>query len=621
MASLKMICPLFHAFDRPLYLKLVPYHLADLLTFPQPILDFFSLGAFAVSITGTDLNCVALDEAHETQINLQTKQALNSTTKQSLASTCLSLPFRAKVLQNLKKQLLIKHQNSTIGEISIRQNDEKNIQEYMKSLDTSYLFTNETNTKLHQIFTGEICAPNISSDMLNYRKYGEEDFKSFINCVVLKNKKVPRKRRNLKTFSTIITKNNQQQKKELQDNKTVIHCLRKQLAYSKTLEKPVEELHQLNKLPRAICTADELPIKGEKSGVVNLFKSLYSSSYTDSLSFTNSNTTGIILEGMFIINSRPLGYHVSFLQYASFLFDRWVLNFYARYNASEIHVLFDDPERNCPSPKDVERASRDLGHQHHIEISDSISISDSTPLPSDWQKFLFNRQNKRKLVQYLSVKFLELSKTHDFVFVTAGGFEGNNKDKAICVLEGEIFEYSKANGNHEESDSRVWLHASASPCLNILIYSPDTDVCFVGLPLIMSADSLKNKTIFIQLKDNKFEKKFLDMNALSCEIATDLLLQNIQHLHKCLQTLFILSGCDYLSFFRGFTNRIVFDNFRKHCHFITGTEFPGSLSENTPNGLLAFYRLIGTLYFLKHRTAFPENISSPKKPFHSSKIP
>ena len=393
------------------------------------------------------------------------------------------------------------------------------------------------------------------------------------------------------------------------------------MAYSKTLEKPVEELHQLNKLPRAKCTADELPIKGEKSGVVNLFKSLYSSSYTDSLSFTNSNTTGIILEGMFIINSRPLGYHVSFLQYASFLFDRWVLNFYARYNASEIHVLFDDPERNGPSPKDVERARRDLGHQHHIEISDSISISDSTPLPSDWQKFLFNRQNKRKLVQYLSVKFLELSKTHDFVFVTAGGFEGNNKDKAICVLEGEIFEYSKANGNHEESDSRVWLHASASPCLNILIYSPDTDVCFVGLPLIMSADSLKNKTIFIQLKDSKFEKKFLDMNALSCEIATDLLLQNIQHLHKCLQTLFILSGCDYLSFFRGFTNRIVFDNFRKHCHFITGTEFPGSLSENTPNGLLAFYRLIGTLYFLKHRTAFPENISSPKKPFHSSKIP
>ncbi|CAG2223988.1 unnamed protein product [Mytilus edulis] len=253
-----------------------------------------------------------------------------------------------------------------------------------------------------------------------------------------------------------------------------------------------------------ICTADELPIKGEKSGVVK-----------NSLSFTNSNTTGIILEGMFIINSRPLGYHVSFLQYASFLFDRWVLNFYARYNASEIHVLFDDPERNGPSPKDVERARRDLGHQYHLEISDSISISDSTPLPSDWQKFLFNRQNKRKLVQYLSVKFLELSKSHDFVFVTTGCFEGNNKDNAICVLEGEIFEYSKANGNHEESDSRVWLHASASPCLNILIYSPDTDVCFVGLPLIMSADSLKNKTIFIQLKDSKFEKKFLDMNALS----------------------------------------------------------------------------------------------------------
>lgn len=89
-----------------------------------------------------------------------------------------------------------------------------------------------------------------------------------------KTKPPPRKRRNLKTFtSPKITVH--KQKKEIRDNKTVITCLRKKIAFSKFTNKPVSALEQFLQLPRAICDADVIPEKGQKSWATSVFKKLY----------------------------------------------------------------------------------------------------------------------------------------------------------------------------------------------------------------------------------------------------------------------------------------------------------------------------------------------------------
>ena len=51
-ASLKKLACLFHAFDKQNYLRMIPYHLADLQIFPSDVNDFCSQGCFSVSITG-----------------------------------------------------------------------------------------------------------------------------------------------------------------------------------------------------------------------------------------------------------------------------------------------------------------------------------------------------------------------------------------------------------------------------------------------------------------------------------------------------------------------------------------------------------------------------------------
>ncbi len=52
LVSIKNLAPLFAAFDRPHYRKLIPQHL-DVLTMPQKVIECLEQGAFVCSITGT----------------------------------------------------------------------------------------------------------------------------------------------------------------------------------------------------------------------------------------------------------------------------------------------------------------------------------------------------------------------------------------------------------------------------------------------------------------------------------------------------------------------------------------------------------------------------------------
>ena len=69
IASLKLMAPLFIAYDCTIYQQLIPNHLADIQSFPACNLKCVEEGAFAVSIRGFKGHSVALDEAHKMCIN------------------------------------------------------------------------------------------------------------------------------------------------------------------------------------------------------------------------------------------------------------------------------------------------------------------------------------------------------------------------------------------------------------------------------------------------------------------------------------------------------------------------------------------------------------------------
>ena len=94
----------------------------------------------------------------------------------------------------------------------------------------------------------------------------------------------------------------------------------------------------------------------------------------------------------------------------------------------------------------------------------------------------------------------------------------------------------------------------------------------------------------------------------------DLALLDQNKLPVIMQTLYAVSGCDYVSFFSGLGKATFLRYFFQYATFITAgsshnPSTPGTLADtdldgNYKLGYLAFLRLIGTIYFKKYNTGF-----------------
>lgn len=157
----------------------------------------------------------------------------------------------------------------------------------------------------------------------------------------------------------------------------------------------------------------------------------------------------------------------------------------------------------------------------------------------------------------------------------------------------------------------------------VLIKSPDTDVYHIGLPL----ECTHQKQVLVQISPiNSRELRLLNLTNLvdAMRRDPDLAAINPTILPQVLQTLYVVSGCDYISFFRGIGKATFLRYFCQHAPFITGClpNTVGTLAETSLNddshaqGFLAFLRLVGTTYFKKHATGF----DTPSPVEHFSKF-
>ena len=65
VASMKLMAPIFIAFDHQTYQKLIAQHIADILCMPPSILSMFQQGGFVISIGGRALHSVGIDESRD----------------------------------------------------------------------------------------------------------------------------------------------------------------------------------------------------------------------------------------------------------------------------------------------------------------------------------------------------------------------------------------------------------------------------------------------------------------------------------------------------------------------------------------------------------------------------
>ena len=145
----------------------------------------------------------------------------------------------------------------------------------------------------------------------------------------------------------------------------------------------------------------------------------------------------------------------------------------------------------------------------------------------------------------------------------------------------------------------------------------------IGLPL-----NLLEKEVVVQFRARLGDEKYLHLCALQSAILKDsdlshLISKNI-NVTKCLQVLYICSGCDFVSYFSHLGKGNFFKVFYQYASFISGNaspKAPGHLSDTNLNvdsdlGLLAFYRLVLCVYFNANRSCL-HNFTSPVELFNS----
>ena len=140
------------------------------------------------------------------------------------------------------------------------------------------------------------------------------------------------------------------------------------------------------------------------------------------------------------------------------------------------------------------------------------------------------------------------------------------------------------------------------------------------IPLQCTTD----KEIIVQVSAvSSWQTKFLNLSELVCVLRCDPDLAGIDPsiLPQILQTLYVVSGCDYISFFSHIGKATFLRYFYQYSSFITGGDQPNTpgilanteLNRHCDTGFLAFTRLIGTVYFKKNASGF--GTSSPAAHF------
>ena len=630
LVALKKMAPLFQAFDRHNYSSLIPAHLKMIGGMPDYIREHFEQGSFVSSISGNNFSSVGFDEGHEMLINKDTKMALSHSMPKDMNKVAGTVQQQALLIQNLEEQLGIENENKYQRDldISVIKSEFDNVRAYYSKLQSTNIFHVVESKALFQLFTQTPATSVQQKCLLNYRQMGEDAYIAFCHTFMLGEtsvKKPVTRKFNLKTFA----KEKMRQKKVTdleKENKMITLCYKRTIAYSQETNKPISDLCQFVTVPRAICASNGLPYKGAKSVIYNSFDKRYSSQHEIIKSaFHVQPDSCIIIEGMNIIYSSPLKHFRVFIDYANFLVTRWVSSNF-RNGFKEVRILFDQAETQGLSPKGMERSRRD-------EVNDEEEVyeyvDDNVPLPKNWMKFLKRRSHKHMLCRYLSSRFLDIVPSHfrspEQIFITSGGFHvGLESSPEWC---GAVVSVNGRQShclihNHEESDTQIWLHVFDSQCTNILIYSIDRDIAIIGLPI-----DFGHKSVIIQFDAKVGQEKFLNLNnlQLACENDCDfaqLKSKNI-HIRKCIQMLYICSGCDFVSFFAHLGKNVFLKMFYQYAPFITanspathGTLCESSLNENHEHGLLAFYRLILCVYFNANRPCL-HNFTSPVDLFNT----
>ena len=135
--------------------------------------------------------------------------------------------------------------------------------------------------------------------------------------------------------------------------------------------------------------------------------------------------------------------------------------------------------------------------------------------------------------------------TNNQTFFTAGGFLNQQRNQCWSVSRsGEPKPVPYLRSNAEETDLRIWLHCKHSIGSKKLLYSPDTDIYHIGMPLLEQTTE-----VYIQLYGQRKDfNRYLHVNKLVQSLHSDPDLAQIPLAHMHLYCKWYILPQDVITF-------------------------------------------------------------------------
>ena len=272
------------------------------------------------------------------------------------------------------------------------------------------------------------------------------------------------------------------------------------------------------KYPPLYFNEDGFPLTNiQKSAYKNMLFKRYGE---NSLYYFRENPIhdkSVFIDGMPILFMAPILGMTTFKDYVQFLLKTKVTKYFSQ--VKEVHICFDVPDIWNFNLKLNVQAKRDSKKQPVLPL-DVQEIIDSTQISNarNWNDFLGNREDKRKLVLYMGKKILDLKDTiaKDCTLIVGGCFLQN---ETYRVTTGSNIVLPELNCNHEEADTRMFAHAAWSKKNILQFVATDTDVLAI---LLLNYETFSEKTTLIEYSGNRIWNISTLIESMNQDSDTDL---------------------------------------------------------------------------------------------------
>ena len=565
-ACLRAVAPLFFAYNHNKYEELCTTAIKDSLTLPSDILQQFLNGGWTVSVKGRPHHNFALDEAHETIINLRLKTITSRPSHFRTVELANFMSYLDKVVRGVEGMIYRSKQKEP-SQYRKRYVCQRTARMITMLKDVILFQVSDTPKQLCNMLWNNkrpLDSKTID-DLLSISSTGIERMQRFVQEYILPPPTTgPRKRRKrtrkLATFTYKAATARESKKRE--------HEL-------SNIAKNAMQILQAN----GICTQTSpypLAIADIQGNMRSSQKSKFLETLTRCLQFDRAvanlcpllsqppQDLCVIIDMLYFVHMPPPPSVVTFNDYFTHLWSQTIGKYIFRHRAAHLVIILDKPEF-LPPPRSIVHTTRAKSAQD-TKVEPTVAADEHIPHNRTYSSLLSTSQTfKINLLEFITTQIVNKAVVTSGQFNFSLTIDSPSLSVVQTISSGNI--HNSPNNEHGEADYAVWHHCIHAGSNNILIVSCDTDTWVYGLGLC-ELNFFRGKQVYIQRGN---VDSYIHINQAVSLISQHPNLSSMEYPVLSLVALYILTGCDYVSSFYMCTKTKFLETLIENLSFICPT--------------------------------------------------